>query len=126
MPSGIWARQEYAKLPPYDQDTAYQPMSLFFCHQQDGRLCAGWAGCHDMYETLAVRMAASMGSASDDVIEALLDYSTEVPLFGSGAEAAAHGLADIEAPGLEATRQMGRLLHKGVARHDDRPAQEGS
>jgi hypothetical protein len=53
------------------------------------------------------------------VVEALLDYSTDVPLFGSGTEAAAHGLADIDAPGEAAARQMSRLLAKGVAQPND-------
>ena len=47
VPSGVWAPEEYAKLLAYDEETAYQPLSVFLCHQVDGRVCAGWAGCHD-------------------------------------------------------------------------------
>jgi hypothetical protein len=114
VPSGVWHAEEYAKLPPFDNDTASQPMGLFLCHQQDGRICAGWAGCHDMSRTLSVRLAASMGHLPDGVLDALLDYSTEVPLWSSGAEAAAHGLAEVEAPSREALRKIDKLVAKGL------------
>lgn len=32
VPSGIWAAEEYAKLPAYDADTPFQPPHLFLCH----------------------------------------------------------------------------------------------
>jgi hypothetical protein len=65
VPSGIWAPEEYGKLPEYDRPTAEQPTQVFCCHQQPGRLCAGWCGCHDMAETLAVRLWAALGRLED-------------------------------------------------------------
>jgi hypothetical protein len=106
VPSGIWSVDEYAKLPAYDAPTGEQPIGVFHCHRQDGRVCAGWAGCHDMQESLAVRIAALDGRLDADE---LLDYETTTPLFDSGAEAALHGMKDIADPGPEARRVMEKL-----------------
>ena len=45
-----------------------------------------------------------------------LEYSTDVPLFGSGAEAAAHGTAEVEQPGPEATEAIAKLIAPRRAR----------
>lgn len=117
VPSGVWHPDEYAKLPPYDNPVTYeQPFGLFLCHQQDGSLCAGWCGTHDMDNNIATRIALSTGHLSPEVYEAVLDYTTEVPLFASGQEAADHGLAEVDEPSWEARRKIDRLLQKGVAR----------
>ena len=91
VPSGVWHASEYRKLPAYDNDTMGQPPHLFLCHQQDGRVCAGWAGCHDGAHLLALRVAA---------------------MSGSGAEAAAHGLADVDQPDERACRTIDTLTRK--------------
>jgi hypothetical protein len=114
VPSGVWAPDEYAKLPPYDDETWEQPAGMFLCHQQDGRLCAGWVGCHDMDESLAIRLAA--GSLSEDDLEAIRSYESPVPLFASGAEAAAHGLAAVEAPDEDAVRTIRKLSRRREVR----------
>jgi hypothetical protein len=113
VPSGVWAEEEYAKLPRYDGETITQPMGLFLCHQKDGSLCAGWVGCHDMDENFALRLHAH--SMTEQTMEAIFDYKTEVPLWGSGREAAEHGLAEVEAPSPQARRKIEGLLKKGVA-----------
>lgn len=82
------------------------------CHQQDGCLCAGWVGCHDMDESLAVRLGSAAGTIGEDDLNAIRDYESPVPLFGSGAEAAAHGLADVPQPDAEAVAMIGRLERK--------------
>jgi hypothetical protein len=109
VPSGIWTANEYDKLPVYDRDIASQAMagafSAFFCHTQDGNLCAGWVGCHDMHETLAIR-----AGRSDLDLDVILNYQSPVPLFASGAEAAEHGKRDIERPGSVAQRKIVQLL----------------
>lgn len=112
VPSGVWDPSEYEKLPRYDGDLIEQPPSVFMCHQQDGRLCGGWVGCHDMYDNLGLRFAAADRRISPDDLTAVLDYTTTVPLFGSGAEAAAHGLADVEQPTPQATRVIDKLETK--------------
>lgn len=117
VPSGIWAASEYDKLPAYDGDVPEQVMAratgLFHCHGQQENLCAGWVGCHDMDNNLAVRFNAR------DVDPAVYDYISSVPLFASGAEAAEHGKRDLPRPGPEARRKTRQLLRMQAARKDD-------
>jgi hypothetical protein len=112
VPSGVWDPDEYAKLPPYDNETAAQPVTAFLCHQQDGRLCAGWVAVHDMDESLGLRMAAAAGLLTREQYEEALDYTTDVPLFASGAEAAAHGLAEVADPGRAARATVEKLRRR--------------
>jgi len=115
VPSGVWVAEEYAKLPAYDRPTPEQPPYLFLCHQQDGRACAGWAGCHDMDHSLALRFALHSGVPAE-TIDALLNYVSPVPLWPSGSAAAAHGMAGVDAPADDAER----LISKLVRRRDER------
>lgn len=112
VPAGVWAASEYAKLPRYDGGTLDQLMAggtgLFFCHQNDGHLCAGWAGCHDLDHLLAVRMNA--------VDPSTFDYVSPVPLFGSGTEAAEHGLSGVDDPDDRALATIRKLESRGVGR----------
>ncbi len=109
VPSGVWHETEYDKLPEYDNPTQEQPVGVFLCHQQNGRLCAGWVAVHDMSESLALRLACSLGMISESDTEAVLNYRTTVPLFGSGAEAAEHGKKEIDRPGDKAVRTMSKI-----------------
>ena len=107
VPSGIWESQEYAKLRQYDRQTPYQPVAVFLCHLNDAdsdrsRVCAGWAGCHDGEHLLALRLHKATGALSPDVAEAVRAYTTPVPLFSSGTEAADHGEAEVTNPGRRA------------------------
>ena len=109
VPSGIWATEEYEKLRDYDKETWGQPMELFQCHQNDhdsaqARLCAGWVGCHGD-QLLALRLAI----AYQRIDPAVMDYTTPVPLFTSGAEAADHGEAGIDAPDDAACRLIRKI-----------------
>lgn len=106
VPSGIWAASEYDKLPAYDRDTAYQPAAPFMCHQADGHLCSGWVAHNDPYELLALRLGVAHGT----VDASALGYTTDVPLFASGAEAAEHGRRDIDDPGEEARDMVAHLM----------------
>lgn len=114
VPSGVWHPSEYDELPAYDGDVMEQlakgARGLFMCHQQDGRLCAGWIGTHGPANLLAMRMHGGTVDSS------VWDYESPVPLFSSGAEAAAHGRRAIKRPGTDAQRVMGRLLRKRAAR----------
>lgn len=112
VPSGVWAAEEYDKLPAFDNETPFQPPSVFFCHQQNGKLCGGWVACHDMTQSLGLRIAASMGIVPADDIEPILDYTTDVPIFETGQAACDHGKRDIAAPSEKATRTVDRLLKK--------------
>jgi hypothetical protein len=117
VPSGIWAASEYDALAGYDGDTTAQvtaaAYSVLFCHQVNGAVCAGWAGCHDMDENLAIRLAHRIV----DVVF-LRQYTTGVPLFGSGAEAAAHGKRDIRRPGPAAQRLRVKVATARALRGD--------
>lgn len=112
VPSGVWSEDEYAKLPRFDGPTGEQDPSLFLCHQQDGHLCAGWVGTHDMEESFGLRLAVMGGQIDQDEYEATLDYVSPVPLFSSGAEAAAHGLAELDSPSEQAVNTIARLARK--------------
>lgn len=109
VPSGIWDESEYAKLLRYDGATWEQDPALFLCHQQNGRACAGWVGCHEMSDNLALRLASARGDVD---VDEFLDYVSPIPLFGSGAEASAHGLAEVELPGAPACKAIERLERK--------------
>lgn len=115
VPSGIWEAHEYDKLPRYDGSTADQvaaeAFAAFFCHTQDGHLCAGWVGCHDMRENLAIRMRGDLD------YETIVGYESPVPLFASGAEAAAHGKRDIANPRAAARRKIGHLMRRRSSAH---------
>jgi hypothetical protein len=113
-PSGVWDKSEYDKLRKYDGTIAQQAMAgahqVFMCHQSDGRICAGWAGCHDMRETLAMRLHWLSVEGS------VFTYESPVPLFASGAEAADHGQREIDAPGIEAEAAIEKIVKVREAR----------
>ena len=86
------------KLPEYDRETFEQPAAVFSCHQGDGDVCSGWLGHADPSRLLAVRLGVTSGALGVSG----LSYQTGVPLFPSGAEAAAHGVRDLAAPSAAA------------------------
>lgn len=114
VPSGVWAAEEYDKLPAYDRPTQMQPAAVFLCHQGDGRICAGWAGTHDMAQSLAIRVAIVTGDLTPETAEAVLAYAETrdraVELFGTGQEAADHGKAEMIHPSARASRIIDRLV----------------
>src|SRR5215831_6970938 len=92
VPAGVWVAAEYEKLPFYDEPQMWkQPVAAFYCHQQDGRLCAGWVACH-MAQHHGHVLAIRLMRTREDVSE-IENYITDVPLFKSGTEAAIHGLS---------------------------------
>lgn len=126
VPSGIWAPEEYRKLPAYDRPTMEQPTGVFLCHQHDrgatgSRTCAGWAGTHDGYHLLAIRFAMMHGEMSPETADTICEYASPVPLFESGAEAAEHGLAEIEMPSDQAAAVIAKIERR---RQDLRPASQ--
>jgi len=112
VPSGIWDASEYEKLPQYDGEIIAQFMkggtALFMCHQQDGCLCGGWLQTHGADDLAALRLCA--------VDEAAYGYTSDVEVFATGAEAAAHGMAEIDAPGLEADKMRQGITKKRARR----------
>lgn len=110
VPAGIWHPSEYEKLPAYDAPTAEQPTKLFMCHQQDGCLCGGWLLAHDRDHLLALRYNARLLDPS------VWEYASDVPVFASGAEAAAHGISGCAEPGPKARRKIAGLTRQRAAR----------
>lgn len=112
-PSGLWVEAEYAKLEPYDAETFAQPTAAFSCHATPEHLCHGWAVVHSNrgheHELLALRILGDV-----DVPE------PAVPMFSSGAEAAAHGRAAIDHPGDDARAAADRLVRKYHVRLGER------
>jgi hypothetical protein len=110
VPSGVWAEEEYEKLPGYDGEIIDQIQNggtaLFLCHQKDGCLCAGWLATHGTDNLLALRLHS--GSVTPDV----WGYKTDVPCFASGQEACDHGRRDIEQPGPKAGKIIDQLVRK--------------
>ncbi|MDF3607572.1 DUF6283 family protein [Paracoccus sp. DMF-8] len=102
--------EEYAKLPAYDRETWQQPLGLFMCHQKDGCLCGGWLMAHDRDELLALRLHGR-GLAPE-----VWDYAPDVPVFASGAEAAAHGLSGVGDPSPAAQRKIAGLMRQQARR----------
>lgn len=110
VPSGIWDAEEYEKLPEYDNEMPEQPLGSFKCHQgdKDGDVCAGWLGYKDPNDLLAVRLGIAMGHLDPSC----MDYTTSVPLFATGAEAAEHGMAEVDGPGREALKAIDKIRRK--------------
>lgn len=112
VPAGVWAKEEYQKLPAYDGDPVEQIMkggtALFYCHQQDGKLCAGWVGCHNAPEKQSMALRLN----SRRVTPETFSYESPVPLFSSGTEAALHGMSGVENPDTRARQTMAKLERK--------------
>lgn len=118
--SGIWDASEYARLPAYDLPTGEQPMKAFLCHQQNGRLCGGWAATHDMANNIGLRLLASFGHITQEALDKTFSYTTKVPLFTTGAEAAIHGLRDVAEPSAQALKQQVKIIRRRRAQRGHR------
>ena len=108
VPSGVWGAEEYEKLPLYDgtilEQAARGTIASFFCHQNNGKLCAGWVGAHGPRNLLALRLRP--------VANAVFDYKSPVPLFPSGKAACTHGKAMIKRPSKAAREMIAMILQK--------------
>jgi len=115
-PSGLWAPEEYDRLLAYDGEIADQAMAgggldPFHCHTAPDALCSGWAGHRPAHELLAIRIGVAVGRVAASVMR----YTTTVPLFGSGAEAAEHGKRDMRHPGAAARRAVTKIVRARAA-----------
>ncbi|MEV6881307.1 DUF6283 family protein [Streptomyces sp. NPDC051135] len=73
-------------------------------------MCAGWAGCHEGEELLALRLAALDGSMDATTYRAVVEYVVAVPLFPSGRDAADHGEVGIDALDDTARRMINKIM----------------
>lgn len=85
------------------------------CHLDgEKHVCAGWLGHAEPSELLAVRIGIIRG----DLHPACAEYETDVPLFESGAAAAAHGTRDIYAPSEAAVSTIEKVTRARAAAGD--------
>jgi hypothetical protein len=105
----------------YDAPISRQPATVLVCHlnpqESDLSVCAGWAGCHNRDESLALRIASARETLTPEVVAAVRDYRSPVPLFASGAEAADHGQADVACPGGDALEVITTIDRIRTNRH---------
>jgi hypothetical protein len=114
VPSGVWAPEEYAKLPIYDCTTTEQgeagAFEVFVCHTApETHVCSGWVATIDTDESMAIRIACARGQLDREEVES---YTSPVPLFASGAEAAGHGMRDVDEQPGEARAAAMRKVEK--------------
>lgn len=106
-PSGVWSPEEYAKLPGFDDNTAF---GVFLCHHsrlgEAERVCRGWLSVHA--ESAAVRIAVARGEIPPDAPYEPVD----VQLHPDGATAAAFGMADVADPSPAALEMIAGLVAK--------------
>jgi hypothetical protein len=108
--SGIWDSTEYQKLVKYDGEIHEQSSTaVFMCHQQDGCVCSGWLGHRERPEDM---LAVRLGLLRGDLDESCLDYTTDVPLFESGAQAAEHGMERLLNPGEDAISTIDKIIRR--------------
>jgi hypothetical protein len=119
-PPGIWAEEEYRKLPAYDPDPSrlIPELAVFHCHQENATgvptVCRGWLACFG-WDIVAVRLAVFRGAIPAEEVEA----PCPVPLYNSGAEACKAGMAGVRRPGRKA-RQLAAKLTRRFAREAGR------
>lgn len=113
VPSGVWAAEEYAKLPLYDDNNTLT-FNLFMCHSTAESPCRGWLTVHA--DSLAARLAMFKGEVTPDDVYA----PPPVPLFASGREAAEHGLRELRRPGVRARRAVAKV-EKLIERRSTKP-----
>ena len=111
-PQGLWHEEEYARLPKYDGDIADQVVAgafnAFFCHQRNGAVCSGWLGHREHpSDLLAVRLGVS-GDRPQLHPVACVDYTTDVPLWGSGREVYDHSAGHMTEEAWQAAQKLQR------------------
>ncbi len=114
VPAGIWAANEYEKLPQYDGDAIDMIGSIFHCHQENATgidtVCRGWLSVHA--DSVPVRVAVMQGWLTPEQ----RDAEVNVPLFASGAEACKAGLAGVKTPDEAACLAVEKLAKKFAKR----------
>ena len=121
---GIWAPKEYRKLRTYAEHPRrlVPNLAAFLCHlapaaQRPNLLCRGWLSveCH----SIAVRILLVREAITPEEVFADVD----VPLYETGAEACAAGLAGVENPSPAAIAKAESIV--GVRRRRRRLGEQG-
>jgi hypothetical protein len=106
-PSGIWAKEEYDKLPAWDEQ--WGGGGVFLCHNAPDSLCRGWLEVH--HRNIGVRLASCGVKWTAENSE-----PTKVPLYASGAEARKAGIRGIKNPSKKAIRKIDQILERRARR----------
>lgn len=110
-PPGVWAREEYEKLPQYDAE--FSMPGIFLRHYSTASaslsVCRGWLEVH--CNNIGVRMAQVTGKI---VVEDRTP--TKFPLYDTGAEACRAGLRGICRPSKKALAMISKLLVRKEAK----------
>lgn len=117
-PPGVWAREEYEKLPAFDEQWT---VSTFLCHngaKPNNTVCRGWLEVHD--QNIGVRMASFK-----IVWTAANKRPTSVPLYASGKQARDFGLRGIGKPSTKARAAIAKLVAR-KPKAETPPRQQGS
>lgn len=104
-PAGVWAAEEYAKLPAWDNEQAFA--GTFLCHSANiggssNTVCRGWLEVHN--RNMSVRMASFRIDWNEDNSK-----PTKIPLYLSGAIAARAGMRGVRKPGKAAKTVIKKL-----------------
>lgn len=114
VPSGVWAAEEYEKLPPYDRPTTEQPAGLFMCHTTQVSFCTGWLQSHanreHAFDLLALRL--NHRKLDCEAVSKVASMTPLVRLFRTGADAARHGMKAILRPGRKAKAAIERITRR--------------
>ena len=104
-PPGVWAKEEYNKLPQRDEATAL--CGTFLCHNapEHQTVCRGWLEVH--HENLSVRLACYEIDWNETNKQ-----PTRIPLYRSGAEARRAGIKGIARPSRTARQVIARIALK--------------
>ena len=100
-PPGIWAREEYDKLPAWDDKMSFA--GVFHCHNAPDAVCRGWLEVHQ--DNLSVRLTTFRINWDDSNSQ-----PTKVALYASGEEARRAGIKGIKRPSLRARLKIGQIL----------------
>lgn len=100
-PPGIWAREEYEKLPAWDHEMAFA--GIFLCHTDSAALCRGWIEVHE--RNISVRIAMFKVEWTPENRE-----PTRVPLYASGMAAMRAGLSGVVKPSRTAKKAIAGIL----------------
>jgi hypothetical protein len=118
VPAGIWAREEYLKLPGYDRQPfgGVESLATFHCHQEPeiGKptVCRGWLSVHA--DSVAVRIARFQGLITKEDM-ATIPIHAEPNLYSTGADACRAGLKGVRRPGKKARSAIEKLKKRKAA-----------
>lgn len=103
VPSGIWDREEYEKLPQWDHEMAFA--GTFLCHTDPAAICRGWMEVHE--RNMSVRLAMFRVEWTEANRK-----PTKIPLYRSGLAAMRAGLRALARPSGDAKKAITSILER--------------